>query len=233
MSFLPGMFPGVAPAVAKPFSLAFLDQQLTSASGSSQSQTLSFGAVPGAGQTRYIVATVCSLIEAANTVTIGGVAATIVANSTDHRGSSVIAIAAVPTGTSGTVAITFSTSRTQAAISTYRLMNPSSATPTATATDAHDGASVTLTDTLSLNVSAGGGVVACDACRNRSGADTYTWVGLTDDGQLSLPGDGNNDRASSAHTTSVSGASPLTITADIDVTINGGIGGACATWSPL
>lgn len=229
MSFLPGMS-AVAGAAAKakpPFSLDFLADNGTGtgSTATTQSSTLSFGAVAPAGETRYIVV-VGSVIGSAtiNSVTIGGVTATIVAEGNDANTHAFVAIAAVPAGTSGSVQITLSdTSDVDSGLATYRLMNPKSATPFDTASQAAAGANSV---TISLDTVAGGGAVGVAAGLNTA---TITWTGLTEDFENDVSG--SNERCTGAHLSPTTAAAPLSVTAGAASSAD--LAGASASWEPM
>jgi hypothetical protein len=111
-------------------------------------------------------------------VTVGGVAATIVEQfQSDNSGDGAaclagLAIAAVPTGTTGDVIVVFSEPMLRAAISLYTVDDLASETPLATATS--DAAAPTAT----LDVPAGGFVVGVSFVGLQA---TVTWKGLTRD----------------------------------------------------
>jgi len=128
---------------------------------------ISFGAAPAGGETRHIVVVAGGVLGVNSTLascTIGGVAATIpitIGTGGSGRSTVGIAIAAVPTGASGTVAITWSTAPVNGSgIGVYRLMNLTSATPTDTASGITNGAD------LSLDVLAGGCILGCAVGHN-------------------------------------------------------------------
>ena len=106
-------------------------------------------------------------------VTIGGVTATLVETikATDIRAG--IYVAAVPTGTSGTVTIVWSTTADSVGCNLYALYN-CSATPT------DHGNSIASTGTFDLDVAANGIAVAYQVSRNNTDV-THTWAGLTED----------------------------------------------------
>lgn len=140
----------------------------------------SFGAAAG---DRYIVVGVVSRSANAasiSSVTIGGVSATEVnqiRNSAD--GFSTLAgmfIAAVPTGISGTVAVSYSTTMIRSAIVVWRLVGSTGVVA------AHGTGTGAVLET-SMNVPAGG--VACAIVYNHVAA-TATWAGVTEDTPMTL-----------------------------------------------
>lgn len=131
---------------------------------------------------RFLVATVTLVTPAAITaVTIGGVSATIVAQATANVTRVGIAIALVPTGSSGNVAVTAGATYATLAVGLYALTGLQSATPYDTAT-----ASSPLSDSSSLNLSldvpANGLVVAVEQNGQVGGgsAGNESWSGLSE-----------------------------------------------------
>lgn len=112
--------------------------------------------------------------------------------------------AAVPTGTTGDVVVTFSGSVARCVVSIYRVINGQViSTLAATGT----GSSGIDTITLSQNVLAGDAVIGGGTVGQQQG-DSVTWVGLTED----YDDVAGNSRFSSAHEFNVTTASPRTMT---------------------
>lgn len=151
------------------------------------SATMSFGAVGG---NRHLA--LAAGFQAATTipftVTIGGVTATVVVQTENLSGSvryiSLIAIASVPTGTSGVVDITFDSGGglIYAGYALHALRNIDSATPTDTGIDnGFSEASVSLDD--SIAISEKGLVLATAFQRATVGGDTIgdaSWTNATE-----------------------------------------------------
>lgn len=132
------------------------------------SGSLDFGA-DNAG--RLIVAIICSNAASSRTtssITIGGVAADTVVEA-NNLGIVTIA-SAQPTGTTGTVSITYSAAMLGVGIKIIRIDNPPAIAATATATDTTHGTSTSNTGTIDL---AAGGVIIAASTTNAS--VTYTW----------------------------------------------------------
>lgn len=133
-----------------------------------------------AASDRYIIACVASRVGSGtptiDAVSIGGVAATpVVTQVNTSSGSNRIGIyiAAVPTGTTGDVDVTFSTTMLRCVVTLYRATAINSAT-------ASDTDSSTSSDpTCSLNVPAGGFAIGTACVGSTTG--TYTWTGITED----------------------------------------------------
>lgn len=140
--------------------------------------TYTFTAEPlgAADSARYIIVTIGSRGAAArtiNSVTIGGVTATVITQPQNSPHTVGIAIAAVPTGTTGDIVIVFSGAEQRCGISTYRAIgiNP---TPTDTKT------STAANPAATLNVPANGIAIGV-AMTLQTGAPVCTWTGLTED----------------------------------------------------
>ncbi len=133
-------------------------------------------------QTRRVIVGVTQTsalsISSITSASIGGVAADIdVQIQGATRTSAAIISALVPTGTTATIIINFSTNTSAVQIGVWAAYNLLSGTPTATAT-ATTGASG---ETLSMNLNVtNGGVIASSVADNGDGAlTTLTWTGTT------------------------------------------------------
>ncbi len=112
---------------------------------------------------------------AVSSVTIAGISASLVAsrqtgNGNDHTVE--IWSAAVPTGASGNVVVTFNTGHLRCSVSVFRLLD-AAATAHATSSATNSSAAVSA----SIDIPAGG--VAIAAAYN-NGNTTYTWTNLTE-----------------------------------------------------
>jgi hypothetical protein len=181
----------------------------------------SFGAAPGSGETRYIAVAFGGASTANRTissVTIGGVTATQVVKRDGITTAVGIFIAAVPTGTTGTVEIVFSSTMVGCGILVARIINPANHLGFATASAAHSSGVVNL----SLNIPVGGAAMAVTQARNGS---TTTWSGLTE--QI------DSDLASNEFFTAASGGiagTPSTVTATNADTTPDDLDGVAASW---
>ncbi len=114
-------------------SMAFL--QATSDSANATIYTFATQNIGVAAGDRYIVAAIIGRKSGASTtistVTIGGVSAAItqVTNAPANTNVAALAIAAVPTGTTASVVVTFGAAMVRAGLALYRLDNLASATP--------------------------------------------------------------------------------------------------------
>ncbi|MCR9215293.1 MAG: hypothetical protein NXI13_16370 [Proteobacteria bacterium] len=162
-----------------------------------------------ADSTRYIGVAVVKRdsTEVVIGVTVAGVTATEIV---DTGGTSAVSIwwAAVPTGTTGTIEVTFDASTTRCGIGWCRSLNVA-ATATATATG---GVSSTLN--LDLNTTAGGFVFA--ACTATSGP-TVSWAGVTEGYEETIEGDLIQSGAAQE---TASASTPLTVTATLTGSAN-------------
>lgn len=176
---------------------------------------------------RYIV---CALHARGNvgdititSITIAGVTATnAVTQANNTAGNSIVAlfIAAVPTGTSGSVVVTLGTACLRASIQLYRVLGIDGVTPF------DSGGSTANDPTFNLDIPASG--LAIGAGNDASGgAGTCTWTGLTEDydaiAEAQLINSSASDEFASTQTN-------LAITANFTATNNPC--GVFASWSP-
>ena len=198
-------------------------QQSTSTADSSTYNFASVNLGTAAGD-RYIIACVAARVGSGtptiDAVSIGGVSATpVVTQVNTSSGSNVIGIfiAAVPTGTTGDVDVTFSTTMLRCVVTLYRAtgINPTpSDTDSSTATD----------PTCNLDIPAGGFAIGA-ACVG-SVAGSFTWTGITEDYDAAT----ESFTMSSASDEFVSAQTGLTITADsVNSTAPVGV---FASWAP-
>ncbi len=179
--------------------------------------SLSFGTI---ASNRYLVAVISGSLNAAITgVTIGGVTATIAILDQDVGGSDVetcIAIAAVPTGASGTVAWSGTNGVGPVCVSLYAIYGLGSATPTATASSNANPSTQSLS-----NLPAGSFVISGSVCLGT----VNSWSGVTQDNSQTQPGiqQAVASKANAVGTQSIS--SSMTVSA-------GGPASASAAWSP-
>lgn len=154
-----------------------------------------------------------------DSVTIGGVTATIVRqaqNATTNSTVGALAIAAVPTGLSGSVVVTFSEQMLRCGIGVWRIVGHD---PTA-----HDSDSSTATDpTVNLDIPANGSAVGF-ATTGNTGATT--WTGLTE----SFDGNVDGLDYTGASDDFVTQQSGLTILANFSATADSV--GIFASWGP-
>lgn len=149
-----------------------------------------------------------------SSATIAGVSATILVQRTNNAAGvdniTAVIAAAVPTGTTGDVVLTFSTGQLKAAISTYS-MTGGSITPHSTYTNTNGTDAV---PDITINVPVGGGHVCVVMWFNGVGATTCTWggTGITEYSDLSLEA---GELHSSAYGNFAGGASSLNVTATI------------------
>lgn len=137
----------------------------------------SFGSVPfgDADDTRLIVAGAVGTGGAVTGMTIAGVSATEIANVGGSTDGTALYVAAIPSGTSGTITVHVNTTG-GCVMWAYRVVNAASATP-------HDSDGVTGGASISLDIPASG--VAIGIVRAGSNSDVV-WTGLTEDTDFSF-----------------------------------------------
>jgi hypothetical protein len=216
------VLPGIAGAMQGYVAAPLVFSLTNTANGVTNGATLSFGAAPGAGETRYIVIVGRTFGGEITAIAIGGSAGTdvITAGAAGNRGAAVY-IREVASGTTGVVTITAGAA-TAFAISVFRMMNPSSAAAHAIASDVTPSSGLLG---LSLNVAAGGGWVAGSQQVN-GGANDWT-PALSEVHDVDI----NSDEWSSA-AFGVQSGTPLTVTDQSADTAPTGMVGASASWAP-
>ena len=153
--------------------------QSTEDASDSTSYTFSDENIGTADGARSIIVVIASRKAGANTVlnsvSIGGVSATITIqqdNSATNSNIAAIAVAAVPSGTTGDIVVAFDSTMSRCAIGVYRATNLDSIT-------AHDfGSSVVTNPTYDIDVPAGGFAIGGISS---SGDLTMSWAGITED----------------------------------------------------
>lgn len=131
-----------------------------------------------AASDRYIVVAITGRqsgggSSSVSSVTIGGVSATISVQSDNNGDQVAIAIAAVPTGTTGNIDIVWSAAMTDCSVAAYRVTRVTTTTATST------GSSTATPPSANVNVVAGGVVIAVS--KNRTGGTSATWGNVTED----------------------------------------------------
>lgn len=188
-SFLAGLFSVVAVSSATAY---WQSREQVSAGAAAVNITLTDSSVDATDQTTYTFASQSFGATAADrkivvgvgargsgnftisSVTIGGVTATLVVNSSSGlQDQAALYIADVPTGTTGSVVIVLSTGILRCGIGVWRMIGAASSTPTDTGISAADPATTTLT--ISANGSGVGYGIQIDA------TSTATWTGLNED----------------------------------------------------
>lgn len=164
--------------------MAYAYLQTTQDTSDQSTYTFSSQNFGTASSDRYIIIGIAARKAGAATtissVTIGGVSATIVAeysNSDTNSNISALAIANVPTGTTGDVVVVFGATMVRCVITAWSATNLSSATPHDTLTNG------SADPTGTIDVPAGGFAVAT-ALSNSVG--TVTWTGLTEHSDTTL-----------------------------------------------
>lgn len=152
-----------------PFDLRFVANDQSTTSGTTQ--TFSNESFGGAQTDRLIIAVVGWGLAGATdlqSATIGGIAATIAVQNDGSNVGQAIIYAAVPTGTSGNIALTWVGSVSRSSIAVYRLTGQQSNTPYATSGPAGGG---DTSRAATLNIPTDGGTVI----GSTSGIGVTTW----------------------------------------------------------
>lgn len=188
-----------------------------SALSATDATTYSFTAqsVGTAANNRFVIIAIGSRANAArsiSTATIGGVNAVQLAIGNDTSGGADIAalyIAALSTGTTADISLTFSAQMLRCGIGVYRMVGAGSPTPHATMTD-----NVMVAGVLSgtINCPANGAIVGA-AWGAGSGNQLAVWAGITEDYDIQ-PETTAND-ASGAHDAFATVQTGLTVSATI------------------
>lgn len=178
-------------AATTPFALDFVTS--STATDLSDLTTYTFTSIPiGTADTNRIVIVAIAIGGVARTVssaTIGGIAASIAGTTTGTTAGTGMIYAKVPTGTTATISITLSGAANDCHIGVYRLVGQGSDTPFDTDAPAGGG---TTTRTATLDVPAGGAVVACMG----NGGSNVAWTNATEDYDINT---GGNSFSSAAH----------------------------------
>ncbi len=194
--------------------------------------TFSGASIGTASGDRIVIVTIGSranLARSISSVTIAGVTATAIATANDTSGGADIAAmyaAAVPTGTTGNIVVTFSAAMLRCAIGVFAMTGASGVTPHATMTD----------NTISTGVFTGtidcpaNGAIVGTAFGSGNGSQAATWSGITEDFDTQPETTSNN--VSAAHANFSTAQTGLTVSATITGTnpANGGL--AVASWGP-
>lgn len=180
VSFKPAWLPGIcmpfAPSTAAPPPPPSSEFR-TSVVDATDQTTYTFNNVDigVAHSTRRVVVAVAS-VSTISSATIGGVSATIhiQVGSGDQAG---LISAVVPTGTTATISITFTAAGLMCGIGVYRLINETSGSPHATASDTTVATGVLST---TINVPTNGSLFAVAKAFQKAGPLTFTWSGATE-----------------------------------------------------
>ena len=195
----------------------------TSAASSSDLTTYTFSSqnIGTAAESRHVIVSVSSLADglgstSISSITIGGVAATVVVSQASGDGGFAgLAIAAVPTGTTADVVVTMSNLQGRMAVGIWAAYDLASATPVDTA--------ASTADPASLNVDVQAGDVLVAAIYNNTNA-TATWTGATERFDDLVEG----AEYSGADYTATADETPRTVECDYtSVSRNVGV---CAVW---
>lgn len=209
---------------AAPLALSNTDSVVNTANLTTYTFTSrSLGAVPGSGETRYIVVSTGGNQSAGAatiaSVTVAGISASQVVQSSGVPCG--IFIAEVPTGTTGNVVVTFSGGVFGAGIGVYRMIGPPGLASFATSNVNTHTSGVASGN---INVPAGGASIAV---ANGIDAGTYTWAGLSENFEFDV---GSGDNAGGAMTTTP--GSPAAWSLTCSDTTPGAISVCLASWGP-
>jgi hypothetical protein len=220
-------------------SLAFTDSRTSATSATTQ--TFNTGGDPSIGAAaadRIVAVAVAQLATVAGQITgmtIGGITATLASGSavTDAAPAvhAAIFFAAVPTGTTATVVVTFPAAGGCCGISVYRITG---ATPTPAASNTSSGASSTTALSTTLTVPVGGASI--NAYFNRNSMDSgsaITWTNASQD--LYVEAGGAGSFSGDFGSASVTASGSVTVTAT-DTGAAGGTPSQCCmtsvAWGP-
>lgn len=208
------------------FSYSYINRYADSLASSPVDFSVSFGDADAARSIIVVIQTIDGSPFEITGVTIGGVSATIVATSGSSQSPACIAIAAVPTGTSGTVSVTHDLGGDAYRIScaVFRTVDLASATPTDTAVDLTTASGVL---DLDLNLPTDGFWVAGAAARN---GNTTTWGRGTEHFDVDVD---VNDYLTVASEHPVGPNTPLTLTVTNAETAPDDHIGVAASWQVI
>jgi len=174
---IPGIKSAIVGAGSAPFSLAFGSSSVIDSPGAGPYSFtgMTIGTAPAGGETRHVVVAIGLMHNSAgsiNSVTIAGVSASLVVGIDSGTGTSgagvALYIAQVPTGTTATVAVSY-TGGTSLGAATYILRNRTVTTATSSST--------AQSPSLNLNIAVGGAAIGVSMVRDGT---VSTWTGLTE-----------------------------------------------------
>lgn len=176
---------GLKSSTAIPASIVFTDNSVSGTNGTVF--TFSSQSLGTATTDRQILVTLWGRDDGAGSpaltsVTVGGVTATVDITylSGSNRNRAAVVRAAVPTGTTGDVVVTFDTTVERCGIGVYAMYDAATSV-----TDTGFSEASTMTDTL--NIPANG--VAVGIAAIGGGGRTYTWTNLSEDFDEAVEGD--------------------------------------------
>lgn len=167
--------------------------------------TFTAAAIGTASPNRAVVivaATVGAALRTISTVTIGGVSASLVKQQTQGFSDTEMWIAAVPTGTTGDIVVTYSAGTLRCGVGVWAVYNLQSMTALTTS------GSTASPNSLNLNTTANSIVIA--GCGTTSGGTSFSWAGVTEryDADFDITQTGGDATISTPET-------PRTITATV------------------
>jgi hypothetical protein len=208
------LFPGGSTVSVAPATITFTDSSIDATARTVY--TFTSQAFGTASTDRKILVAVAAhrAPTSVTSVTIGGVSATnIITQGRGSAGVVALYLAAVPTGTTGSVVITFpSTATGGGSVGVWGLTGTSA---TATDTDSEDYGEGDATNfTLDVNVLAGGVAIATAASGNSGGTHTTVWSGgVTENYDTQV---GTNEWHSGASNLQETASTPLNIVGNPD-----------------
>lgn len=163
-----------------------------------------------------------------SSATINGVSATELTSDTSNQANSVLLIAAVPTGATGDIVLTWSGSCAGSAVSVWYATGLTSDTPVATATNL----SLSAPTSGSLSTVDGGFAVGCATVRYNDGTlRTHSWTNATEQYDAELENTGTDGASISGAYVATTGSSvTITDTFSTASAVGGAGKGAFATF---
>jgi hypothetical protein len=194
------------------------NEPLTSANNSGNTTTFSGVNFGTADATRFMVITYGNtLARNLLSATIGGVSATILTqNGAGSSEATGIIMAALPTGTSGTVVLNWSGTPDITSLGVYRVLAPAGISRAAVFAGSSFGSNTNPNYSETISLTDGSAYFACDMATNSGGAPGFSLTNVTKDSDETA----SNRSFASAHTTTVGDA---TITFNTNVVHGGSI----------
>lgn len=191
----------------------------------STSHTFTAQSIGSTGNNRHIIVSISgyqSSVGALSSATIGGVSATIAVQANGTNTVSVIIIAAVPTGTTGDIVLSWATNTQNVGIAVHRVVDLTSATANTTGSDTTLSAGAC---SFTLNNNANAVMVA--SAVSIDGTAWGTWSsGLTEDSDQYIA---SSNAAAAASGFFASANTPYTVTATAGTGTRGVV--VAATWN--
>lgn len=188
------------PAASEPVTISYTDHAISTVD--SNVITFSTRAIGTAAANRLVVVGVTGFngvaLRSVLSLTVAGVSATIVKATPGTNGAAEVWIAAVPTGATGDIVVTWSGGVQRTGIGVWAIYGAS-----ATAYDTGNSTADPLTDTI--NIDNGGVLIACEFSQGSGGTVTTTWTNITENYDESIEGNTSQSGASDAFATAQTG----------------------------